>query len=178
MPTGDENCVLIDYATCVLNTINYGVIQEHNCSLGFFPNDLALPYCSDELILLKIKEMKMALYQKEYKNCKDHKSCNVVHFHLTNPENAQFVPMDSGYSNYVEFKIQFEDFIVEEITDSYVYNFIKIFSEIGGALGISVGLSVMSIFQLLANVDVHFTHFLKILFKRPNQLTSTHIQFE
>ena len=175
MPTRDENCVLIDYPTCVLNAINYGVIQEYNCSLGFFPNDQALPYCSDGLILLKIKEMKMALYQKEYKNCIDDKSCNVVHFHLTNPENAYYVPKDYDFSNYVEVRIQFEDFIVEEITDTYVYNFISIFSEIGGALGISVGLSIMSIFQLLANLDMHFNNVFKILLRR-NQLTSSQLE--
>ena len=42
LPTRDENCVYIDYTTCVHETINVETIKEHNCSLAFFLKESCL----------------------------------------------------------------------------------------------------------------------------------------
>ena len=110
----------------------------------------------------------MALMQRQYKTCKDEKPCNVVNFQLMNVENAIYKSdaeheseanhyqrlQAEGYfprseDGFVNVGIHFNDFIVEEIIDSYVDNFITIFSEIGGALGILVGLSCMTVVEFL-----------------------------
>ena len=46
---------------------------------------------------------------------------------------------------WTEIRILFKNFIVEEIVDSYVYNYNIIFSEVGGALGVLVGFSGMTL---------------------------------
>ena len=150
LPTKDENCVLIDYPTCVLDVINLGTMKAHNCSLAFLFN-YKYPFCSDNLTLAKIKEIKMAFSKSKYKNCRDLKPCNVVNFHLSNAENAQYQDVDSDPFGFVKVDIYFENYIVKEITDSYDYNSISIISEIGGSLGILVGMSVMTMVECLAN---------------------------
>ena len=108
----------------------------------------------------------MALMQRQYKTCQDEKPCNVVNFQVMNVENAIYKSDEheseahyqrlqaEGYfprseDGFVNVGIHFNDFIVEEIIDSYVDNFITIFSEIGGALGILVGLSCMTVVEFL-----------------------------
>ena len=94
----------------------------------------------------------MALTKKEYKNCRDDKPCNIVNFHLSNAENAHYRDEDPDIvPGFVKVSFYFENYIVKEITDSYDYNFISIFSEIGGSLGILVGMSIMTIVECLAN---------------------------
>ena len=86
----------------------------------------------------------------KYKNCKDDKPCNIVNFQLTNSENAvQF--FDDANISIVE--LLFRDYIVEEITDTYNHNFISIVSDVGGSLGILVGLSCMTLVEFLINLD-------------------------
>ena len=53
---------------------------------------------------------------------------------------------------WTEIRIRFKDFIVEEIVDSYVYNYNIIFSEIGGALGVLVGFSGMTLIDYFINI--------------------------
>ena len=150
MPTREENCVLVDYTTCVKSTINLETITEHNCSLAFLSNPEGFPHCSGNVTLAKIKDIKMALSMKEFKSCIDDKPCNVVNFEIANPESA----IRASFGNFVNVKIYFKDFIVMDITDSYVYNFISIFSEVGGSLGVLIGLSCMTIVEFLANLDL------------------------
>ena len=156
LPTRDEDCSLLDYTSCVLNTIDIETIEEHKCSLAFLSNNnQSLPGCANNITLTMIKKIKKALNKKLYKSCKDEKLCNVVNFHLSNPENAQYVDPDANsYKLFSDVSIFFEDYIVEEITDSYVYNFISIFSEVGGALGVLVGISVMTIVEFFANLHL------------------------
>ena len=152
LPTQNENCVSVDYETCALDTIKRNAIEQHNCSLPFFSNEKKLPQCSNEMTLVKIKEIKMALSNKEgkYRNCKDDKPCNIVNFQLTNAESAIQYEDDTNISSV---KLLFRDYIVEEITDTYNHNFISMFSDVGGALGILVGLSCMTVVEFLINLD-------------------------
>ena len=88
----------------------------------------------------------------KYKNCKDDKPCNIVNFQLTNSENAvQFFDDDDDDITIVE--LLFRDYIVEEITDTYNHDFISIVSDVGGSLGILVGLSCMTLVEFLINLD-------------------------
>ena len=45
--------------------------------------------------------------------------------------------------------VTFENNLVQVIEDSYNYSFLSIFSEIGGAVGIMVGMSCMTIIEYL-----------------------------
>ena len=53
--------------------------------------------------------------------------------------------------------INFENTMVEVIKDSYDYDFISIFSEIGGSIGVLIGMSCMTIveFGLMLHEKIH-----------------------
>ena len=53
--------------------------------------------------------------------------------------------------------ISFKSYIIEEIKDSYYYDFTTILSEIGGSLGILVGVSCMTIFKFCIYVQTRIT---------------------
>ena len=78
LPTRDENCVYIDYTTCVLEAINVETIMEHNCSLAFLSNPEGISLCSRNVTLDKVNVIMVALNKKEFKTCRDDKLCNVV----------------------------------------------------------------------------------------------------
>ena len=88
----------------------------------------------------------MAIQEKEFENCTNHKPCNSVIYTV----------LDRGIqrykygNNYVQ--IGFNDLLVEVIKDSYVHTFISIFSEIGGSLGVLVGVSCMSVVEFMINI--------------------------
>ena len=83
LPTRNEDCSLMDYPSCVLNTINLEAMEEYKCSLAFLSNNnQSLPDCTDNITLTMIKKIKRALNQKIYKICKDEKPCNIGPNHL------------------------------------------------------------------------------------------------
>ena len=51
-------------------------------------------------------------------------------------ESEQVESRISDTPSYIDVKIYFEDFIVQVIADSYVYDYISIVSEVGGCIGI------------------------------------------
>ena len=55
-------------------------------------------------------------------------------------------------SQDTNISISYENYNVEYLEDSYVYGFISIFSEIGGSIGILIGLSCMTIVDFLIEV--------------------------
>ena len=56
-------------------------------------------------------------------------------------------------------RIELQSYIVESITDSYDYDFISIFSEIGGSLGILVGLSIMTLVEFFIDLKKALSKF-------------------
>ena len=146
LPTKDQPCVWIDYPTCVLDTISKNVAENHNCSLAFLPKAKGAKLCSNEVTLTYIKEIKSALQKKEYEECLDIKSCETIIY-------SQTSSYDFNYKNpYTTLQFSYREFIVEEFVDSYVYSFITIFSEIGGALGVLIGLSCMTIIDFFITI--------------------------
>ena len=146
LPTKDQPCVWVDYPTCILETIGNRILEDHECSLPFLHQDKKLQQCSNDLTLKFIKEIKSALQTKEYESCLDIKSCDTITFSQSNAYSF-------NYKNpYTQMQFSFKEFIVEEILDSYVYSFITIFSEIGGALGVLIGLSCMTIIDFFITV--------------------------
>ena len=148
LPTRDNPCVYEDYSTCISNTVQETVKQDHHCYISFLGNKNGeLNHCPNNVSLSMIKEIKNALKKKQYKTCLDKKPCNAVDFTFSYD---QFSPQ--SLNPYTTLSFYFKDFIVEEVKDSYVYSFISIFSEIGGSLGILVGLSCMTIVEFIMDM--------------------------
>ena len=150
MPTRDSPCVYEDYSTCISNTVQETVQRDHQCYISFLGNkngENEMKHCPNNVSLSMIKEIKNALKQKQYKTCLDKKPCKAVDFTLGYD---YFSP--NSHNPYTTLSFYFKDFIVEEVKDSYVYSFISIFSEIGGSLGILVGLSCMTIVEFIMDI--------------------------
>ena len=84
--------------------------------------------------------------EEKYQNCENIKPCNNVEYILT-PE-YEYDP-DNFSEGEAHIKISFKNTMVQVIEDSYDYNFISIFSEIGGSIGILTGISCMSVVEFL-----------------------------
>ena len=114
-----------------------------------------------------IKEIKTALEQEQYGGCTDQKLCNNIIYELVNPEDLtlhgkklQFTGAAEPYTKRITkttIHLSFDGFIVQVIEDSYDYTFISIFSEIGGSIGVLVGMSCMTIVEFLLDVKIYFS---------------------
>ena len=149
-------CIQIDYQTCVINTINKNIGEQYNCSILFLGKNDAQDFCSNNITLMVIKKLKNAILQKEYMGCKDYPLCNNVIYNVLNPPS----PKSYNYKNSVSFQtISFQNFIVESIEDSYDYSFIRVFSEIGGSIGILVGMSCMTIVEFMIEIYMKLSNY-------------------
>lgn len=142
LPTKEELCVWENYNSCIRKLFKENVKQVFNCSISFLgQNNMAnLAPCSNQVTLDTIKEIKIALNQNKYGECQDVKPCNHVEYIADKVSTHPYRTV-----RWTEIRILFKNFIVEEIVDSYVYNYNIIFSEVGGALGVLVGFSGMTL---------------------------------
>ena len=131
---------MINYPTCIMQSISKKFKENYNCSLPFLNETDDLENCNNTKALQAIKEIKKALEQQEFGKCLDLKPCNHVQFTINDYHFSH-----SPYNPITNIQFSFKGFLVEYVEDSYLYNFITIFSEIGGSLGILVGLSCMTI---------------------------------
>ena len=76
----------------------------------------------------------------------DVKACHDVKYTLETS-----VP-SASWSPYTDFQFKFKNYDVEQFEDSYVYSFITIFSEVGGSLGVLIGLSCMTIVDFFIEI--------------------------
>ena len=150
LPSDENPCTQIDYPSCVLDSIIEKAKEIHNCTIAFLSKKDSTEVCSNSVTLTYIKEIKKALKLKNYGDCKDLKQCKDVRY------KSKIV-----YTNFIpgkpisDFKIYYAEFILEQLEDSYVYSFISIFSEIGGSLGVLIGLSCMTIVDFF--IDIYKT---------------------
>ena len=82
----------------------------------------------------------------------DTKPCNDVQYMVSLKElffEDQFSFSTEADFSFARFEIKYKSFNVEHLEDSYVYSFITIFSEVGGSIGILVGLSCMTVVDSL-----------------------------
>ena len=123
--------------------------------------------CSSNVSLYTIREMKIALDLDEYGNCKDLKLCNDIVYELVNPENPTHggIIVEKDRSDHrirkAFLKFSFDGLIVQIIGDSYDYDFFSIFSEIGGSIGILIGMSCMTIVEFLIDAKKCFSKLYK-----------------
>ena len=133
--------------------MNQYIYEQYNCSIFFLGENDAQEFCSNNITLMVIKKLKNALLQNEYMGCQDYPLCNNVMYNVLNPPSQKY----DYYKNTVSKQtISFKNFIVESIEDSYDYSFISIFSEIGGSIGILVGMSCMTIVEFLMEMYKKF----------------------
>ena len=95
LPTRDEPCIAVNYATCIINVVAEKISQSYNCSVPFMNiKKSKLDICSNEVTLQSIKEWKYASQKDTYENCRDFKTCNSVEFSIE--EKRPFIQYGSG----------------------------------------------------------------------------------
>ena len=152
LPTKARHCNPTDYQTCVKDAFDRNTLMTHDCFLPFLGNSKYKKYCPRNVTLKIIQELKMAIQEKEFENCTKHKPCNSVIYTVLDRRIQKW-----GFgNNYVQ--IAFNDLLVEVIKDSYVDTFQKIFSDIGGSLGVLVGISCMSVVEFTINIYKYVFH--------------------
>ena len=155
LPTRDDPCVTINYITCISDSLAKKYAELHKCSVPFlYKNTTFSTTCSKNITLNLIQELKLAMEKDEFDQCHDLKQCNSVEFNI----------VDKGAWKELQprgplITIELQSYIVETITDSYDYDFISIFSEIGGSLGILVGLSIMTLVELFIDLQKALSKF-------------------
>ena len=140
LPNKENLCNKVNYPTCVMESITSMAKEKYNCTLRFLNKDGKFDDCSNSLTLDLIRKLKKALKQLQYEHCMDTKPCNDVQY---------MVNLKEAEDSFARFGIRYKSFNVEHLEDSYVYSFITIFSEVGGSIGILVGLSCMTVVDSL-----------------------------
>lgn len=146
LPTKSEPCNQESYQSCIRRKISEDLKTVHNCSLPFLPTNGASKICPKNISLEAIELVMKVMKEEKYQNCENIKPCNNVEYILT-PE-YEYDP-DNFSEGEAHIKISFKNTMVQVIEDSYDYNFISIFSEIGGSIGILTGISCMSVVEFL-----------------------------
>ena len=125
------------------------MIQDYGCSLPFLPGyDKVRKICGKEVTIATITKIFEAIQSSDYKDCHDVQPCKSVVYSLSNPELKELGPK---YQDAKVF-ITFESTMVENIVDSYDYNSISIFSEIGGSVGVLTGISCITFVELFLRI--------------------------
>lgn len=66
-----------------------------------------------------------------------------------NHQNASFPDFTSPEENLVDIEVYFEDLIVQRITEEATYHTVRLLADIGGQLGLFLGVSVLSVTEFL-----------------------------
>ena len=146
LPTTASPCNNYIYRTCVIGTISQEVETKYGCSLPIFRQFKRVgKVCERELSIEIISNISNAILSAHFKDCHDVQPCQTVTYSLMNPEARK---LEHGQTS-ARVYLTFESTMVEVIEDSYDYNPVSIFSEIGGSIGVLTGISCMSIVELL-----------------------------
>ena len=149
LPTTAQKCNPYIYATCVKETIGREVIEEYGCSLPFLPGyDKIGKLCGRDITIATITKIFDATQSSDYKDCHDVQPCQSVVYSLSNPESKALPPR----FNDAKVLVTFESTMVENVVDSYDYNSISIFSEIGGSVGVLTGISCITIVEIFLKI--------------------------
>ena len=146
LPTTASPCNNYIYRTCVIGTISQEVETKYGCSLPIFRQFKRVgKVCERELSIEIISNISNAILSAHFRDCHDVQPCQTVTYSLMNPEARK---LEHGQTS-ARVYLTFESTMVEVIEDSYDYNPVSIFSEIGGSIGVLTGISCMSIVELL-----------------------------
>ena len=123
-------------ANCVVQCKNKNFARKHNCTLGNYYYNPSYSFCAEEIS----RSLEFDLVCKE--QCP--KECTTLDFEIL--VNNPVLAFNS--SNKLVFKIWYLDFNYIEISQTPKMSGYSLLNEIGGALGLFVGVSFLSILEL------------------------------
>ena len=151
LPTKNYKCVKNHFLTCLVNTLAKDIKDKFNCSIPFFEKNSKTKVCSNKIILdiIKIIQFQVINSNGTYGPCIFGKPCQDMIYSITNRNIAYD-------KSHLETYIKYENSLIEIIEDAYSYPFISIFAELGGVLGMLLGLSFFGIFEIIIERLKHF----------------------
>ena len=144
LPTKNYKCVKNHFLTCLVNTLAKEIKDKFNCSIPFFEKNSKTKVCSNKIILdiIKIIQFQVINSNGTYGPYIFGKPCQDMIYSITNRNIAYD-------KSHLETYIKYENSLIEIIEDAYSYPFISIFAELGGVLGMLLGLSFSGIFEII-----------------------------
>ena len=149
LPTKKYKCVRNHFETCLLNSIHGKTIRDHNCSIPFIAKNSKFKTCSRDIILNISQTIKDLVSRQNHDDtekfgeCEFGKPCQDMIYGIADKDQL----LDNDSKMEARVTIKFENMLVEIIRDSYRYPFISLFAEVGGVLGMLLGLSIFGIFE-------------------------------
>ena len=122
---------------------------NYNCYIPILNYDKNTEVCSNKIILQTIKTWIYHLETKsDFKDCKDLKPCQEIMYKIADKQ-------QDFYHQWL-LQVQFNNKLVTVVTDSYSYPFLSLFAELGGVIGMLLGLSVFGLFEIvLDKIQLH-----------------------
>ena len=140
LPTKKYKCGRSHFETCLKNKIAEGLIKQNNCYIPFLSYDNSYSVCPKELTLRVVKTwLHHILTLDDYKGCSYLKPCQDIVYSFA----------EKNFRKPGQLEIQFQNKFVEVITDTYSFTSLSLFAELGGVIGMLLGLSVIGSFQAL-----------------------------
>ena len=150
LPTKKYKCVRNHFETCLLNSIHGKTIRDYNCSIPFIDKNSKFQTCSREVVLNVSRTIKNFVSRQNHDENKDKfgecefgKPCTDMIYSIADKDQLP----NNNSKLEAQITIKYENMLVEIIRDSYSYPFISLFAEVGGVLGMLLGLSIYGIFE-------------------------------
>lgn len=158
-PTQQFPCREFEMNTCYEVYRNTKIAEEFNCRLSFLqgsnhlqkfiPGFSELPFCNPEIIG---KVLNMSCTECD-EQCNNTKACSSTLYRVKQtPIEISWIPDDLLRNNTTLLAFEFSSFQVEHYISYISYDFLSLVAELGGLMGMTLGIAFSSIGDLMANL--------------------------
>ena len=132
--------------TCIMRKINQYYMDNFNCSIIFIRDGLNMSsdsnYCNAS-IHVHFQKNFVQMYKDNLNDCPSYQGCTHINYKLTVTRGMRL----ASNAKPTEIGINFYKPIVEYHIEEISYDFQSLVGEVGGTMGLTVGLSFLSIFE-------------------------------
>uniref|UniRef100_T1JFE6 Uncharacterized protein n=1 Tax=Strigamia maritima TaxID=126957 RepID=T1JFE6_STRMM len=134
---------------CERDCLEAAFKQEILCKLPSMLLDV--PFCTDPKIILNtsVNTLKISTLFDYSKNCACPSKCEEIMY-------TDHLKMIEWTNKYPSVCIYFDDDIIETIEEFYSYTFIPFICDVGGNLGLFLGLCIPTMFEIIESVVLYF----------------------
>ena len=146
LPTKNYVCGKSYFQTCLKNTLAKNLKTKYNCYIPILSYDKNTKVCSTKIILQTIKTWIYHMKSRaDFEDCKNLKPCDDIMYKL----------VDKYESEEWRLEITFNNKLVTFVSDSYIYTIRSLFADLGGVIGMLLGLSVFGLFETVLDKIQH-----------------------
>jgi hypothetical protein len=160
LPNEETPCVQQPFWTCYIEKTIEQLMEQYNCKIPFFlkksVNKMAtqshssVKICNKNITLNTLKEWKDVILGQQKVNCLHQVPCDQVKYSYDKTE----IPARSTNSTIGSIYINVASPMIEHVIDSYSYDFLGLFGECGGTLGLLLGLSCLSLIDVILQYGI------------------------